>query len=66
MIVSSSNLLFQDVNRGNFKKFVNDLKARNPNVKAILAVGGWTDSHDNKWKYKQMMGSAANRDKFAE
>jgi GH18 family chitinase len=32
----------------------------------MLAVGGWTDSQNNKWKFKEMMASSAKRAKFAE
>ena len=32
-----------DVQLGNLRKFTN-LKAANPNVKFMLALGGWTDS----------------------
>ena len=49
---------------GNFRKFVTDLKSRRPDVRLLLAVGGWTDSQNNAHVYKKMMGSAANRKKF--
>ena len=49
---------------GNFRKFISDLRGRNPSVKLLLAVGGWTDSQDNKAAYKKMLSSRNNRYKI--
>ena len=46
---------------GNFRNFVSDLRARSPSVRLLLAVGGWTDSQDNKAAYKRMLSSRNNR-----
>ena len=46
---------------GNFRKFISDLRARNPSVKLLLAVGGWTDSQDNKAAYQMMLNRRDNR-----
>ena len=56
---------FQDLDSGlgNFRKFT-ALKSQNRNLKLLLGVGGWTDSQNNMGKYREMMGSAANRAAF--
>ena len=46
---------------GNLRKFVSDTRERNPSVKLLLAVGGWTDSQQNKAAYKKMLSSRNNR-----
>jgi GH18 family chitinase len=58
--------LKQDIDLGNFQKFVTELKKKNPSVVPMLGVGGWTDSQNNKAKYKEMMSTSANRAKFAK
>ena len=50
---------------GNFKTFIG-LKDQNQNLKLLLGVGGWTDSQDNMAKYREMMGSPANRAAFSQ
>jgi chitinase len=49
---------------GKLKKFVADLKRSNSGAKLLLAVGGWTDSPNNKLANKKMLGSPENRAKF--
>ena len=39
---------------------LNDLKNTNPDLKTLLAVGGWEGSE----KFPQMVGSKANRTMF--
>ena len=57
-----------DTNEGwnNYEKFVMTLRESNPAVKLILALGGWTDSQNNKAAYKEMMGTEVNRAKFIQ
>ena len=52
-----------DSGLGNFRKFT-ALKSQNRNLKLLLGFGGWTDSQNNMGKYREMMGSAANRAAF--
>ena len=47
----------------NYQVFM-ELRRQNPNVKLIIALGGWTDSQDNKAAYKMIMSTAANRAQF--
>ncbi len=46
-----------------FIERVVQLKARNPNLKVLVAVGGWSDSGDNK--YSTLVNSLSNRRSFA-
>ena len=50
-----------DIDLGNFNKFV-ALKGTNPNVKLLLALGGWNDSRTNK--YSILLADAAKRASF--
>ena len=56
---------YLDINLKNYAKFVR-LKKRNPEVKLIVALGGWTDSQNNKQAYKTMFSSANKRKNFAK
>ena len=53
-----------DLDLQNYANFV-ALKSKNPNVKLIIAIGGWTDSQNNKAAYKEMFASPAKRQNFA-
>ena len=50
-----------DIDLGNFNKFV-ALKGTNPNVKLLLALGGWNDSRLSK--YSVLLADAAKRTAF--
>ena len=53
-----------DINLGNFAEFVK-LKQSNPDLKTMVAIGGWTDSQNKAYAYKAMFNSQALIDKFA-
>ena len=53
-----------DLDLKNYANFV-ALKSKNPNVKLIIAIGGWTDSQNNAAAYKAMFASPAKRQNFA-
>ena len=48
-----------------YAKFV-DLKKKNPNLKTTIAIGGWTDSHDETNKYSKMVADAGKRKIFVD
>ncbi|XP_040007634.1 acidic mammalian chitinase-like [Xiphias gladius] len=50
-------------NRSDLQSYItfNELKLRNPNLKTLLAVGGWTFGTQ---KFSAMVATAANRQKF--
>ena len=54
-----------DLDLQNYANFV-ALKSKNPNVKLIIAIGGWTDSQNNAAAYKAMFASPAKRQNFAK
>ena len=54
-----------DLDLKNYANFVN-LKAMNPHVKFIIALGGWTDSQNNANAYKTMFADSAKRMNFAK
>ena len=49
----------------NYEVFMG-LRKQNPNIKLIIALGGWNDSEDNGASYKKMMCTAANRAQFVK
>ena len=53
-----------DIQLGHYKQCV-ELKKKNPKLKAIIALGGWTDSQD-KNKYKTLLSSASRRATFIQ
>uniref|UniRef100_A0A4D5RA82 Scol-Chitinase n=1 Tax=Scolopendra viridis TaxID=118503 RepID=A0A4D5RA82_SCOVI len=52
-----------DVNQGYYKKIVG-LKQKNPSLKVLLAIGGYSDSQSNK--YSLLVADASNRQKFIQ
>ena len=50
-----------DIDLGNINKFL-QLKATNPNVKLLVALGGWNDSRTSK--YSIMLADSAKRTAF--
>ena len=52
------------INLGLYNRSV-ALKAANPNLKVLLAVGGWTDSGTGD-KYSRLVASAGSRYNFAK
>ena len=53
-----------DIQLGHYKQCV-ELKKKNPKLKAIIALGGWTDSRDIN-KYKMLLSSASRRATFTQ
>ncbi|KAF2360545.1 Glycoside hydrolase family 18 catalytic domain [Trinorchestia longiramus] len=51
-----------DIELGGYQKFV-ALKEQNPDLKVLLAVGGWSDGSE---KYSNMVSSQASRDTFVQ
>jgi chitinase len=54
------NLLQRDVEQGGYARFV-ALKKKHPNMKAMLAVGGWGEGGK---KYSQMASMPSRRETF--
>ena len=54
-----------DIDLKNYENFV-ALKNKNPDVKLIIALGGWTDSQSNSAAYKEMFASPTQRKNFAK
>jgi len=54
-----------DINLKNFEKFTN-LKSVNPNLKVLVALGGWTDSQNNAGAYKTLFATPSLRSKFIQ
>ena len=52
-----------DINLNNYQKFV-DMKNRNPKLKVLIALGGWTDSTEKPTSYAKLFQSSSNRAKF--
>lgn len=52
-----------DIDNGGYSNFV-ALKRRNPQLKTMLAVGGWTDSTDGSGKYSRLVSSPQHIDTF--
>ena len=52
-----------DIDLKNLEKFVT-LKKVNPKLKTAIAIGGWTDSQNNKQAYKTMLKDNTHRSKF--
>ena len=50
-----------DINLGNINKFIS-LRGTNPNVKLLVALGGWNDSRSNK--YSILLADATKRAAF--
>ena len=42
-----------------YAKFV-ALKKKNPNLKTMISIGGWSDSNSGAAKYSSLVGSASN------
>jgi chitinase len=63
------NDLEEDGGRGAMRRFTN-LKQANPNLKTLLAIGGWNDCEPlvgkNCEKYANMASTAANRRRFID
>lgn len=53
-----------DIDGEGYAKFV-QMKARNPNIKTWVAIGGWSDSHESD-KYSQLVSSDENINKFVQ
>lgn len=51
-----------DIDQGGYSRFV-ALKRTNPNLKTLIALGGWNDSHFSM-SYSDLVASEANMDHF--
>lgn len=51
-----------DIDQGGYSRFV-ALKQSNPSLKALIALGGWNDSHFTT-SYSDLVASEANMDHF--
>lgn len=54
-----------DIDLKNYDKFV-AMKKKNPKLKVLMALGGWTDSQNNAAAYSKLFKSPANRAKFVK
>ena len=54
-----------DLDLKNYEKFVN-MKKKNPKLKVLMALGGWTDSQNNAAAYSRLFKSSSNRAKFVK
>ena len=54
-----------DIELKNYEKFVN-LKKDNPDLKVLMALGGWTDSQNHKSAYKKLFANPQHRAKFVQ
>jgi chitinase len=61
----SLHMRFESNNEVDVVKKVNGLKAANPNLKHILALGGGLDSGDGD-KYSRLVSSAQSRNSFVQ
>ena len=52
-----------DINLGNINKFIG-LRGTNPNVKLLVALGGWNDSRTSK--YSTLLADPAKRAAFVQ
>ncbi|CAG8092001.1 unnamed protein product [Penicillium salamii] len=52
----------------NLYRIVGDLKQRNPDLKILIALGGWTFNDPGKWQsvFPTMVSTKANRQKFIQ
>lgn len=56
--LDSWNDLKDNYGKGAFERFTTKLKAKNPKLKTIIAIGGW---NEGSMKYSTMAQSAASR-----
>ncbi|CAG7828119.1 unnamed protein product [Allacma fusca] len=61
-VLDSYNDLEDNYGKGAMKRFTG-LKSKNPNLKALLAIGGWNEGSS---KYSDMVSSAASRRTFID
>jgi len=54
-----------DIDLKNYEKFV-AMKKKNPKLKVLVALGGWTDSQNNAAAYSKLFKSPSNRAKFVQ
>jgi chitinase len=52
-----------DVEKNNFKSFI-ALKKKNPRLKALIAIGGWVDSQQNREAYNLVFNNDKVRSNF--
>ena len=52
-----------DIDLKNYEKFV-AMKKKNPKLKVLIALGGWTDSQKHAGAYSKLFRNEANRAKF--
>lgn len=52
-----------DIDLKGYANFV-ALKTKNPNLKVMIAIGGWNDSNDGSGKYSRLVASSTNINTF--
>merc|ERR1719193_339539 len=54
-----------DIDLKNYEKFI-AMKKKNPKLKVLIAIGGWTDSQNHAAAYSKLFRNEANRAKFVK
>ena len=58
-------LMFFPIDLKNYEKFI-AMKKKNPKLKVLVAIGGWTDSQNHAGAYSKLFRNEANRATFVK